>query len=433
MGDYVKISAWKRPPFFYGWMIVAITVISMILIYGIRHSFSVFFAPILDEFGWSRGSIAIMLSLNIFIYGLLAPLAGTLVNRWRPRRVISFGITILGLATAGCAFAGKLWHFYFLFGFLMPLGSAFSGWPILAPVLMNWFAKRRGLVMGLGQMGGGLSFVYSIFVQYTILQWGWRNAYLVLAAILVILLLPLNLLFFVYHPKNKGLEAYGASELFSTRDLPAGEVVVKNPPPFEWTLGQLMRTYQLWFLVLSYFLYWGVGNYLVLAHQVKFIEDTGFSSMFSASVYALFGMTMCAGQLSGFISDWMGREKTATFAALLSVGGLLALISVRDTSQYWPLYIFSICFGYGAGLFTPTIFAGSADIFYGRHFGAVAGLLLTGMGVGGAVGPWLGGYLYDISGSYTSAFVLSMGCNGFACISLWIAAPRNANRLRVRI
>ncbi|NWF91767.1 MAG: MFS transporter [Syntrophaceae bacterium] len=423
----------ERSPFFYGWIIVGSTVVSMILIYGIRHSFSVFFAPILDEFGWSRANIAIMFSLNIFVYGLLSPAAGTLANQWKPGRIRFFGITILGLATAGCAFVRELWHFYVLFGLLMPLGSAFCGWPILAPTLMNWFVRRRGLVMGLGQMGGGLSFVYSIFVQYTILQWGWRNAYLVLTAVLIVILLPLNLLFFSYHPKDRGLEAYGDSDLPSTGDLPAGEVLMKNPMVAEWSVGQLMRTYQLWFLVLSYFLYWGVGNYLVLAHQVKFIEDAGFSSMLGASVYALFGIMMCAGQLSGFISDWMGREKTATLAALLSVAGLLALLSVRDTSRHWPLYIFPICFGYGAGLYTPTVFAGSADIFHGKQFGVVAGLLLMGMGVGGAIGPWLGGYLYDISGSYTSAFVLSMGCNAVACISLWIAAPRNADRMRAGI
>lgn len=419
-----------KPRLFYGWIIVAIGVISNILIYGIRHSFSVFFSPILHEFGWSRGNIAMMFSLNIFIYGLLAPVAGTLAGRWRPRRVVPIGIIILGLATAGCAFASKLWHFYLLFGFLMPLGSAFSGWPILAPALMNWFTKRRGLVIGLAQVGGGLSFVYSIFVEFTLLQLGWRNTYFVLAGILVFSLLPLYFLFFDYRPEDRGLEAYGAGESPAADDLAAGGAAAKNLPSREWSLGQLMRTYQLWFLVLSYFLYWGVGNYLVVAHQIRFTEDAGYSSMFSASIFALFGMTMCAGQLSGFLSDWIGREKTATFATLLSIGALLALISVRNTSQPWLLYIFSICFGYGGGLFTPTIFAGTADLFYGKHFGAVAGLLLTGMGVGGAFGPWLGGHLYDITGSYSSAFLLSMGCNGLACISFWIAAPRKAGPLR---
>jgi len=393
----------------------------MILIYGIRHSFSVFFSPILDEFGWSRANISVMFSLNIFIYGLLAPVAGILAGRLRARRVVPWGVMILALATAGCAFARELWHFYFLFGILMPLGSAFSGWPILAPTLMNWFEKRRGLVLGLGQMGGGLSFVYSLFVELLILRWGWRSTYLVLAGSLVFLLFPLYLLFFQYHPKDKGLRPYGASEKAVFHG--SQEASTHHPEVSEWTLRQVMRTYQLWVLVLSYALYWGIGGYLVLAHQVKFAEDAGYSSMFSVSVFALFGIMVFVGQLCGFLSDLIGREKTATLATSLSVGALCALLSVRDTSQPWLLYFFSICFGCGGGLFTPTIFASLADLFHGRHFGAVAGLLLTGMGAGGAIGPWLGGYLFDIYGSYINAFILCIICIALAGICFWIAAP----------
>ncbi len=101
----------SRLPFFYGWVIVGTAILGMTLIYGTRHSFSIFFPPILDEFGWSRGGTAIMLSLNLFVYGLVAPLAGTLGDRWKPRRVMVIGVGIVGLATAGCAFANELWHF----------------------------------------------------------------------------------------------------------------------------------------------------------------------------------------------------------------------------------------------------------------------------------------------------------------------------------
>lgn len=417
----------KRPRFFYGWVIVGISLVGMTLIYGIRHSFSVFFPSILDEFGWTRGSTAIMLSLNILIYGFVAPVAGSLGDRWKPRRVMPVGIAILGMATAGCAFAHELWHFYLLFGILAPVGTALSGWPLLAPALANWFAKRRGLVLGLGQMGGGLSFTYCMFTEFTISLLGWRYAYLVLSAILVALLLPLYLLFH-YRPEDKGMTAYGTAQVPPAEGLTPGG----SPECRHWTLGRAMRTYQLWLLVLSVFLYWGIGTYLVLAHQIKFVEEAGYSSMFAASVFALFGIFMVAGQLSASISDWIGREKTITLVAILAIGGLVALVSVRGTSQPWLLYLYATCFGYAAGLHAPTTFASTADIFHGRNFGAIAGLLLTGQGLGGVLGPWLGGYIYDISGSYSSAFVLCMVCFGLTSITVWIAAPRNADRLRAR-
>jgi len=423
----------RRPRFFYGWVIVGIAIINLVLVYGIRHSFSVFFPPILDEFGWSRGSTAIMLSLNLLIYGLVAPIAGSLVDRWKPRRVMLIGITILGLATASCAFAHELWHFYLLFGILVPLGTAFCGWPIFSPVLANWFARKRGLVIGLAQTGVGLSFTYGMFAEFAISQLGWRPAYFVLAGTLVTLLLPLYLLFFHHRPENRGLKAYGSAELLAAKDLTTDVTTVENPTSGDWTLGKAMKTYQLWLLALSFLLYWGIGCYLVLAHQVKFAEDAGYSSLFAASIFALFGICMAAGQLSGFISDWIGREITIILTTILSIGALVALISVGDTSQPWLLYVYAICFGYGTGLYPATLFAAAADIFHGKHFGGIGGLLLTGMGIGGAISPWLGGYIYDISGSYISAFVLCIVCFGLAGLAFWIAAPRNAARLRAKI
>jgi sugar phosphate permease len=414
----------KESNSFYGWKIVWVGIIGMVLIYGIRHSFAVFFTPILEEFSWSRGNISIMMSLNVLIYGFVAPVAGILAERWKVRILFPLGIGILGAATAGCAYAGELWHFYVLFGALMPVGSALAGWPIIAPAIMNWFVRRRGMVLGIAQMGGGLSFVYTIFVKYSILEVGWRTTFLVLAGMLVGLLFPLYLLFFYYRPEDKGLKPYGSAEM---APAPGGEkkiTAAKIPVARDWTFAQILHSSQLWLLILSYALYWGVAGYLVLAHQVRFAEDAGYSSIFSVSIFALFGVTVFLGQMSGFLSDRMGRERAATMASALSIVALAALLFVRDNSEPWLLYVYSICFGYGGGLFTPTIFAGSADIFYGRYFGTVSGLLLTGMGVGAVFGPWLGGYIYDVTGSYRAAFVLCMACIALSCLILWIAAPR---------
>jgi MFS family permease len=420
----------KSERLFYGWAIVAISVFAMTLIYGIRHSFSIFFPFILNEFGWTRGSTAIMLSLNILTYGFMAPVAGGLGDRWKPRRVMLSGAVLLAIATAACGFAHKLWHLYLLFGILVPMGMAFSGWPLLAPTLSNWFVKRRGLVIGLGQMGGGISFIYSMFAEFTISQLGWRYAYFVLAGILALLLIPLYSLFFKYRPEERGLRAYGASGFRGNKGT-TGEVARRKDPEFrDWTFSSAMKTSQCWLMILSQFLFWGIGVYLVLAHQVKFAMDAGYSSMFSASVFALFGVFMVIGQCSSGISDWIGREKAVIIATVFFIGSLLALILVTDTSKPWLLYLYAIGFGFGAGLYAPTSFAGMADIFHGRCFGEFAGLLLTGMGLGGAIGPWFGGYIYDISNSYNSAFIFCMICACFACLSFWIAAPRNADKIR---
>jgi len=417
---------------FYSWILVTVMALCMTFIYGVRHSFSVFFSDILSEFGWSRGNVSIMFSLNIFAYGLFAPVAGTLISHWRPRRLVLVGLTTLILATAGCALAHELWQFYILFGLLVPLGTAFSAWPVAGPTLTNWFIKKRGLVIGMAQTGSGVSFVYCIFVEWIMSQLGWRMAFVVLAGILLIVVWPLFFLFFHFKPEEKGLRPYGATEPLLQGDSVQAEKTPRNLEIRDRSLREILRTSQLWFLVIAYGLYWGIGCYLVLAHQVKFTEDVGYSSLFSTSIFGLFGVAYLAGQLSGFVSDWIGREYTGTIASSLAVMALWALLSVKDTEHSWLLYVYAIGFGYGIGLVTPTMFASAADIFHDKHFGAVAGLLLTGMGVGGTIGPWLGGYLYDLTGSYRIAFLACMGCISVACLLLWLAAPRKAARRTIR-
>ena len=418
----------RRPLFFYGWTIVGIAVLSEVIVYGIRHSFSAFFPPILDEFGWSRASTAVMLSLSLLVYGFTAPMVGSLADRWRPKKLMLIGMTILSLATTGCAFANELWHFYLLFGIIMPIGIASCGWPLWSPTLANWFVKKRGLAMSLGQVGGGISYTFVMLVELTISNLGWRHAYFVLGGIVIVVLLPLCLLFFHFRPQSKGLQAYGVDESLVTENS-AQVSTVSSEVFHNWTLHQALRTRRLWFLILSQFLFWGVGCYLVLAHQIRFTEDIGYTGMFSASIFALVGIFMIIGQALSSISDWIGREQTITIATALAMGGLVALLLVNDTDQPWLLYLYAVCFGGGAGLYSPAIFAATADIFYGKNFGAISGLLLTGMGIGGLIGPWLGGYIYDVAGSYYGAFVLCLVCLGLSCIAAWVAAPRHIKRL----
>jgi MFS family permease len=337
------------------------------------------------------------------------------------------GILILALATAGCAFASELRHFYILFGILMPLGTAFCGWPIYVPALMNWFHKKRGLVLGCAQMGGGLSMAYATLVGFAIEKVGWRVSFLILAGTLIAVFLPLVFLFFYHHPRDKGWVPYGSDTPTISAQALSEEGSDGGKDFAEKTLSQILRSQQLWLLVLSYALCWGIAHYMILAHQVRFLQDVGFSSIYSSSMLALFGIMACIGQATGFLSDWIGREKTITVSTSASLIGFTALLFIRDTSQPWLLYVFSICCGYGGGLATPTTFAASADIFHGRHFGTVGGLLLAGMGLGSIMGPWFGGFLHDLSGNYRNAFILCMTSLITSCLLLWVAAPRRVS------
>ncbi|MGA1696267.1 MAG: MFS transporter [Arenicellales bacterium] len=130
----------QKPVFIAAAMILAVSFIMMLLAYGVRHSFPVFFPFILDEYGWTRGDTAFMFSLHLLVYGACAPIAGSLCTKWPPKSLLLFGVLLLGLAAAACSMATRLWHFYVLFGVLAPIGLAAAGSPVLNPTIMNWFA-----------------------------------------------------------------------------------------------------------------------------------------------------------------------------------------------------------------------------------------------------------------------------------------------------
>ena len=416
----MKENMKARSNWFYGWTIVAICTVTMTLGYGVRHSFGVFFPPILDEFGWSRGSTAVMLSIHLFVYGSIAPFAGALSDRWRAKRMIVLGAVVMALATVSCGLAFQLWHFYVIFGIFTPIGLALVGSPIINPTITNWFYKFRGIAFSLAQMGGGLSFLYAIYAESMISMFGWRKAYFVLGITLFVILVPMLLRFYVYHPREKKLQALSEQGGQSGVARPAENI----EETFNWTLRQASRTYQLWLLVICQTLFWGVGCYMLLAHQVKFAQDMGYNAMFAASTFGFFGISMVIGQVSASISDKIGREPTLVLGCVLAIGSVLILTLIRDASNPWMLYAYAIGFGFGAGLQAPTLFVGASDLFSGRHFGAINGVILGGMGVGGAAGPWVGGYIHDLFGSYRYAFGLSMLCFGLSAIAFVIAAPR---------
>ena len=409
-------------------MILAVSFIMMLLAYGVRHSFPVFFPFILDDDGWSRGDTALMFSLHPLVYGACAPVAGSLCTKWPPKSLLLFGVLLLGLAAAACSLATRLWHFYVLLGVLAPIGLAAAGSPILNPTIMNWFATRRGTALGLAQTGGGLSFVFVFMMEFVITEFGWRTAYIVMGFLTIAVLLPIVLLKYSFSPKERGMTPYG-----SAQEPPEVTAMSEITEPVElWSRASGLRSSQLWLLFISNMLFWGTGCYLILAHQVRFAIDAGFSSTVAASTSAAFGIFMVLGQASSFVADHIGRETTILIASALTCSATVLLFFLDPNKGVTLLYLFSILFGIGAGLFAVCVFAGAADIFFGKHFGLFCGIVTAGMGLGGAFGPWLGGVLFDVSGSYDYSFAFAGVSFIVAFLCFFFAAPRRFVAIRQR-
>ncbi len=419
----------KRPIFFYGWIIVVISFISLSFVWGARSSFSVFYLAILKEFGWSRASTALIFSLFIFTYGLISPLSGWLIDQFGPRKIISVGAIVLALGAFACSQANKVWHLYAFWGFIGAVGVSLSGLVPHAAVVTRWFLRRRGTALGIISSGLGSGSLLVIIVQYLINIVGWRFTYNLMGAMIIGVILPLAALFQRSEAKDKGLlpdgDAAGAIDSITISKSDTSVLVIdKEWISKEWTLVGAMRSYRLWALFSCFFFFHGVAVAFLLAHQVAYVVDVGYSPIFAASIFSLYGITQTIGQAFGFINDRIGWERGYSLSCILSLIGIFCIFLIKDTTNPWLLYAYGIFVGIGSGLMIPAVTGAATDLFQGRHFGAIYGFITFGFGVGGAISSWLGGYLFDRFGNYKLNFAISMLSICIACCSIWIAGPR---------
>jgi len=417
----------KRHFIFYGWLIVATGTIVEILGFGARYSFSVLFPALLEDFRWPRDVTAAMLSVHLLVYGIVAPIAGSLVDRIGPRKTMAFGVIVLALGLALSGWGDEPWHFYLTFGVLTGAGLCLVGTVPFTIVLRNWFERRRGLAFSVLFFGSGVAFAVYPVIAFLITSVGWRNTFLVEAITIAIVILPLIVLIVRYHPREKGLVPDGALE---ARDISSATVVeplrIKNQAwaATDWTLPKAVRTSRFWLLCLAAFSLWGVTEYIMVAHHIAFAIDVGYPKLYASSVLSLFGILFALGSLAGLISDRIGREPTITIGTLIGISGIAALILIEDTSQPWLLYYYAAALGFGIGITTPTITASVTDIFQGAKVGAIIGFVWFSFAVGGAIGPWLGGWIFEATGNYLPAFIVAMVLFAVGCVAIWLAAPR---------
>ena len=412
---------------FHGWLIVAAGVVAYALGYGARYSFSVIFPSLVSEYGWPRDTTAGMLSVHILAYGLVAPVAGWMVDRIGPRITMVSGTVLLSAGLAISARGSEPWHLYLTFGVLSGTGLCLVGSVPFTTVIKNWFDRKIGLALSFLFFGVGAGFAWYPAVAALINWVNWRGTFLIEAMIVPVTLLPLIILIIRYHPRDMGLNPDNGPEGTITslsRGLAAREVSNQAGAAGDWTLGKAARTKRFWLLCLSTFCISGIVQTLMVSHHVVFAIDMGYSSTYASSVLSLFGIMFACGCLAGMVSDWIGREQTMTIGTVIGISGILVLAFINGPSRPWMLYYYAVTLGFGQGIGVPTITASIVDIFRGPRVGAVIGSIWFSFAVGGTIGPWLGGWIFEVNGSYLLAFIVAMVLYVVGCMAIWGAAPR---------
>ncbi len=229
---------------YYGWVIVAVALISMAFWFGIRSSFSVFYVALLEDFPWSRAGSAGIQSMALITYTALAPIVGGLIDRFGPRRVIGPGILVLAAGLILCSRVNTLSQFYFFYGLIIGVGVTCISIVPYTAILGHWFERKRGSASGIAVSGMGLgTFILVPFSQHFITLWGWRFTFAILGAVVLIVLLPLNVALLRHKPEELGLLPDGLETVKSSN----GENPVEYHmgfPESDWTLqGALKREF----------------------------------------------------------------------------------------------------------------------------------------------------------------------------------------------
>jgi len=422
----------SRNPLFYGWVVVAVGFLTLGVSFGLWYSFSVFFLSIIQEFGWTRAVASSIFSVFMLSQAAMGLVTGHLQDRFGPRLVIPFGAAILSISLFFTSRAQSLWQFYAAYGVVAATGVSLLGFSSHAVFIPKWFVRKRGLALGVTMSGIGFGMLLLIpSVEWSIDLFGWRNTYLYLGGLALLLVAPLGAVLLRRSPEDINLIPDGDRPDQKYQERPASvmvQVVDEVWAAEDWTLKKAISTRRFWFVLIA-FLFGSWVYQATLLHAISAMVDSGLQRDAAATYFGILGIAGSVGKiLFGHLSDMYGRERINTLAGGVTALGLVCLMGLSWMESVMPL-LFAILFGLGYGAAAPLFPSVSADIFLGRSFGLIFSMIYIGAGLGGSTGPFITGYLRDISGSYAIPFALLFLNLFLSSLFVWFASPRKVRKM----
>lgn len=390
-----------RWPFHYGWIAAAVTFLTLLAAAGARAAPGVMLLPLGNDFQWSRAKVSSIVSINIFLYGLIGPFAAALYQRFGLRRTMMAAMALLCVGYGASTFATHYWQFVILWGCVVGAGSGMAAIVLGAAVANRWFSARRGMVMGLltaSAATGQLVFLPALARVVT--DHGWRGAPTVIAAA-ALAVVPVIWFFMRDDPADVGERPYGEQ----------GEVVPAGParrnPAREAVsvLADSLQSRDFWLLAGSFFVCGASTNGLIGTHLVSAAFDCGIPEVRSASLLALMGMFDLAGTtVSGWLSDrFNARYLLFGYYGLRGLSLLFLPQALVGSSA--GLWLFAVFYGLDWIATVPPTVRLTADVFGRERASIVFGWVAASHQLGAAFATSAAGAVRTLSGSYTFAFL----------------------------
>lgn len=393
---------------FYGWIIVGCAFLVLFLTYGVQYSFGVFLPPMLDDLGWQRASLGGAFSLYSFVYMSSSLVSGRLTDTLGPRLVISLGGIMLGVGITATSLVTAQWQLYLCYGIVAALGMSTAYIPCNMTVV-RWFYDQRGLALGIVSCGASCGIlVVPVLATYIIALTDWRMGLLILgASLLVLITIAAN--FMVRSPELKGLQTDGRLTLSTNKNLRHSTAIEEAR---NWTLREARGTISFWLFLVAFAVIL-LTITVPFVHLPIFARDIGLSAMGGGMAISITGLFALFGSIGlGTLSDHSGPKRAILLALCAQ---LIAFIFFLLTKDITSLFVGAAAFGFFYGGIASLFPALVGNLFGRAHAGAIGGFIFGGAGIFGAWGPAVVGYLRDIDGDYSRAFIL---CSVTAACSL---------------
>jgi MFS family permease len=370
----------------YGWVVVLCAFTLMFVGFGAAYSFAAFFRAFQSEFGASRAHVSLVFSLCAFLYFLLGAPGGMLADRYGTRNVALAGVAFMAAGLAAASAANSVEVLYATYSIGLGVGIGLTYVPSVGAV-QPWFDKRRVLASGIAVSGIGAGNLFAPpLTAWWIEAFGWRGAYLALAACTLVL---------------------GGAAAAAIRNRPAGGARATEG----YTLREAAGTRNFWVLYVTLVLS-GFGCFVPLVHIGPYAVDAGHPESFAVLLVSLIGLGSLVGRFAiGSIADRFGRMQSL---ALMYLGMAAMLVLWWASTSTLALSVMAVGFGISYGGFVATFPTVVMDLFGARSVSGIIGCIYTAAGIGTLFGPPLAGAAFDATGSYTAPI---LGAAVFALIA----------------
>ena len=383
---------------YYGWVIVSVATLLMGIGYGIMYSYSVFFKPIIDTFEWDRATVSSVYSISLVLRGAVSILTGWLSDRYGPIKMTSFCGIMLALGLILSGYVNQLWQFYLTYGLILSIGLSGS-FTIGSAVTSRWFNRKRAIALAITSTGSGLGTLTIVPLSERMINiYGWQFVFIALGLCAGLLIISTSFLLRL-PPQESG------------KDISESSIILNTVPEKSFKEAAFSKEMLMLNTIFSFILF---CMHMIMIHLVNYATDMGISSMKAAGFISTIGVVSIAGRLvMGSASARIGTHNSLLICNVLRIISLFWLFFCRSAADF---YIFAIIFGFAYGGEIPQMPLFIGGLFGVKSMAALMGLLIFVSNILGAMGPYTGGKIYDLTSHYQYAILLAFIFSIFAFI-----------------